>query len=84
MLWFSDGVDILSDHNSGLRSGCFIAMEAVDWLVENFEEQTSRAAVVTVLQVNSECCHGNIALLCRKWWMKEGWFMHQAARGYRL
>ena len=54
---FSEGVDTVSEHNEGLRPGCFVAMEAVSWLIENFEEQTSRDQVVEVLQVSHVTIH---------------------------
>ena len=47
---FSDGVDLLS-HHSGLRSNCFVAMEAVRWLMERLSDAITRAEAVKILQV---------------------------------
>ena len=45
-----NGIDFLVNQ-SGLKAGCFLAMEAVDWVMERVSGATTRAEAVRVLQV---------------------------------
>ena len=46
-----NGIDFLVNQ-SGLKAGCFLAMEAVDWVMERVSGATTRAEAVRVLQVS--------------------------------
>ena len=46
----SDGVDFLGNQ-PGLRRGCFLAMDAVKWMMENVKRVKTRKEAVEILQV---------------------------------
>ena len=48
--YLRNGIDFLVNQ-SGLKAGCFLAMEAVDWVMERVSGATTRAEAVRVLQV---------------------------------
>lgn len=49
------GIDFLSNQ-SGLKDGCFLSMEAVDWVLERVDGATTRADAVNILQVRLTVC----------------------------
>ena len=52
---YRGGIDFLGQQ-SGLRVGCFVAMEAVRWVMDNVHEVGSRREAIKVLQVRYIAC----------------------------
>ena len=50
----SNGVDLINPEK-GLKPGCFVSMEAVNWLMENLIGEITRKEVVVLIQVRGRC-----------------------------
>lgn len=51
-MWCREGVDLLG-HQPGLRPNCFVAMEAVKWLMDKISGTVTRAEAVKAFQVTT-------------------------------
>ena len=50
----SNGVDLINPEK-GLKPGCFVSMEAVNWLIDNLIGEITRKEVVVLIQVRGRC-----------------------------
>ena len=59
----SNGVDLINPEK-GLKPGCFVSMEAVNWLIDNLIGEITRKEVVVLIQVRGICVFVCVCHLC--------------------